>query len=127
MLRPTPVMLLLSGCIRPVHCALRADRDFWFALAVSMLCVSDVIASPPPSGFFFLRGKAVACAQGTFKDYTGNGPCLGCPEGFTTTPGTVAMTNGSACNREPRGEVQEDGRTHKLLQACTTLLGCLQA
>lgn len=51
-----------------------------------------------PAGFAYQRGKAIPCAQGTFKAAIGNQPCDTCPDGFTTKFGLVSMKNASDCN-----------------------------
>lgn len=38
-----------------------------------------------PKGYYYLRGKAVACAQGTYKDSVANADCSKCPTGFSTS------------------------------------------
>lgn len=50
-----------------------------------------------------MRGAAVACAQGTFKEAAGNGDCTECPEGFTTQPSSVAATSRRNCSCERAG------------------------
>ena len=35
-------------------------------------------------GYYYLRGKAVACAHGTYKNFTGNQDCDKCPTGVST-------------------------------------------
>jgi hypothetical protein len=51
-----------------------------------------------PAGFYYLRGKAVACARGTYKASFGNADCTPCPDGVTTANGTVAATSPAACS-----------------------------
>ena len=53
-----------------------------------------------PKGSYYLRGKALPCAQGTYKDFEGNADCQKCPDGTTTTVGAVGKTQASECNRE---------------------------
>ena len=48
-------------------------------------CVADL-------GYYYLRGTAVACALGTYKDFKGNADCTECAEGVTTEFNTVAKT-----------------------------------
>jgi hypothetical protein len=52
-------------------------------------------ASPP--GSYYLRGKAVACARGTYKDALGNKDCDKCPEGTSTPNGTVGALSKEEC------------------------------
>ena len=50
-------------------------------------------------GFYYLRGKAVACARGTFKTAIANQDCSECPVGMTTPDWTVAAVDrGVMCN-----------------------------
>ena len=49
------------------------------------------------TGYYWQRGSAVPCAQGTYKDSIGNRYCDQCPTGFTTQFGTVAATSADAC------------------------------
>ena len=50
-----------------------------------------------PAGSYYLRGKSIPCAQGTFKAIAGNADCTRCPDGTTTAFGTVGATNTNAC------------------------------
>lgn len=50
-----------------------------------------------PAGSFYLSGKAMPCAKGSFKAEIGNTDCQICPDGFTTAPGTVAATDAADC------------------------------
>jgi len=49
-------------------------------------------------GYYYLRGKAIACAKGTYKSSFGNVDCDSCPDGFTTESGAVGKTNQTACS-----------------------------
>ena len=50
------------------------------------------------TGYYWQRGSAVPCAQGTYKDSIGNRDCTQCPAGFTTQFGIVAAASAAACS-----------------------------
>ena len=52
----------------------------------------------PSAGYYWQRGSALPCAQGTYKATVGNRNCDQCPTGFTTQFGSVAATNAGACS-----------------------------
>lgn len=54
-----------------------------------------------PEGSFYLRGRAIACWRGSYKETTGTDGCEPCPEGFTTAEGQVGMTSPDNCTCEP--------------------------
>ena len=55
-----------------------------------------------PAGSYYLRGRAIACAQGTYKAQVANADCDECAAGLTTTFGEVGKTAVTDCAGEPR-------------------------
>ena len=49
------------------------------------------------AGFYYLRGKAVACARGTYKSAVANQDCDKCPTGISTANNTVSATAATDC------------------------------
>jgi hypothetical protein len=49
-------------------------------------------------GLYYLRGKALACARGTYKNLTGNQDCAKCPTGTSTPSNTVAADAATKCS-----------------------------
>lgn len=51
-----------------------------------------------PAGYFYLRGRAIACGKGTYKPEFGNSDyCHQCPNGFTTADGEVGKASAADC------------------------------
>jgi hypothetical protein len=48
-------------------------------------------------GFYYLRGKAVACARGTYKGFIANQDCDKCPTGISTPNDTVSADVKTKC------------------------------
>jgi hypothetical protein len=57
-------------------------------------------ACQAPMGYYYLRGKALACAQGFYKPDLANADCTSCPDGWTTKAGEVAKTAATDCTCE---------------------------
>jgi hypothetical protein len=76
-----------------------------------------------PPGFYYLRGRAVACAKGTYKETTNNTDCEVCPTGFTTMDGlpTPAVSR-AECSCEFAGA---DGKVPSVWVASRLLSSCL--
>ncbi|KAI8470423.1 MAG: hypothetical protein J3K34DRAFT_521329 [Monoraphidium minutum] len=64
-----------------------------------------------PIGSYYLRGKAVACARGTYKEYIGNNDCDECPIGMTTPLAQALLSNRTQCNIVEPGYTLAAGAT----------------
>lgn len=62
--------------------------------ATKSLSSQDCVAG---KGFYYLRGKAVACARGTYKNSIANQDCDKCPTGISTANNTVSAIEATEC------------------------------
>lgn len=95
---------LRPGKAAPVEghrASLRSHHQRWPSSRRLARCADTRCIKPPHcQGHAYMRGKAVPCGRGSYKDTAGNVDCTQCPEGFTTAATVVASENCTDCNCE---------------------------